>query len=89
MFLQLLRAAGVEVQDDPRFAEMVKKLEEAPEILDLKSFTLLVSSEILLISETLSGELIIPVPISLSNFHFRSWPEVPMLFLCILVYPDV
>lgn len=51
------------MQDDPRFAEMVKKLEEAPEILDLKSFTSLVSSEILLISETLSGELIIPVQI--------------------------
>ena len=61
-FLRRLLAAGLDASDDPRFTEMYKRLTDAPQQLDMRNFASCVSSEILLISEALSGELVIPVP---------------------------
>lgn len=59
-FIRRLTEAGLNPADDPRFAEMMRRLTDAPTHMDLKSFSACVSSEILLVSEALSGDLTIP-----------------------------
>lgn len=59
-FLRLLCETGLDAAEDPRLADIYRRLLAAPDHLDLKTFASCVSSGILLVSEALSGDLIIP-----------------------------